>query len=88
MLGREVEGDAMVWLAQKRHTGGLGCEHARPTFDAELALETTGARNKANDRLGEVDVEIVADDVPPSVGDGAVQQAAEKSREILLIPLP
>src|ERR1700737_760313 len=76
----------MVWLAQKRHTGGLGRQHARPAFDAELALETAGARNKANDGLGEVDVEIVADDVPPSVGDGAVQQAAEKSREILLSP--
>src|ERR1700730_1386865 len=61
---------------------------ARPTsaVDAELALETAGARNKANDGLGEVDVEIVADDVPPSVGGGAVQQAAEKSGEILLSP--
>src|ERR1700730_14499913 len=76
----------MVWLAQKRHTGGLGREHARPAFDAELALETAGARNKANDGLREVDVEIVADDVPPSVGGSAVQQAPEKSLEILLSP--
>src|SRR5438477_4018002 len=81
-----MEGDAMVWLAQKRHTGGLGREHARPAFDAELALETAEARHKANDGLGEVDVEIVADDVPPSVGGGAVQQAAEEAREILLSP--
>src|SRR5450755_3618868 len=31
----------------------------------------------------EVDVEIVADDVPPRVEGGAVEQVAEKSREVL-----
>ncbi len=44
------------------------------------------ARNEANDGLGAVDVEIVADDIPPSVGGGAAQHVAEKSREILLGP--
>ena len=28
VLGREVEGDAMVWPAQKLRTGGFGREHA------------------------------------------------------------
>src|SRR6266852_926335 len=73
----------MVGLAQERLAGGLGREHARLAFDAELALETAVARNQADDGLGEVDVEIVADDVPPNVG-GITQHAAEKSREILL----
>ena len=63
MLGCEVEGYAIVGLAQERLAGGLGREHARLAFDAELAFETAGARNQANDGLGEVDVEIVADDV-------------------------
>ena len=81
MLGCEVEGYAMVALAQECLAGGLGREHAQLAFDAELALETAVARNQANDGLGEVDVEIVADDVPPNVG-GSTQHAAEKSREI------
>src|ERR1700758_3616926 len=76
----------MVWLAQEFRTGGPGREHTRPAFNAELALETAGARNEANDRLGEVDIEIVAHDVPPSIGGGAVEQFTEKSCEILLSP--
>src|SRR6202022_3704045 len=51
-----------------------------------LGLETTTARNETNDGLGEVDVEIVADDIPPGVGGGAAQHLAEKSRKILLGP--
>ena len=76
----------MVGLAQERLAGGLGREHARLAFDAELALETAVAGNEANDGLGEVDVEIVADDVPASVGSVAAEHAAEKSREILFGP--
>ena len=86
MLGREVEGDAMFGLAQERLAGGLGGEHARLAFDAELALESAVAGNQTNDGLGEVDVEIVADNIPPGVRSSAAQQAAEKSREILLRP--
>ena len=41
----------MIGLAQKRLAGGLGREHARLAFDAELALETAVARNQANDGL-------------------------------------
>src|SRR3984957_20422439 len=70
----------MVRLAQKGLAGCLGGE------DAGLALEAATARNEANDGLGEVDVEIVADDIPPGVGGGAAQYPAEKSREILLSP--
>src|SRR5215204_1046971 len=44
------------------------------------------AGNQANDGLGEMDVEIVADDVPPGAGGCGAQQAAEKSRETLLSP--
>jgi len=85
MLGCEVEGDAMVGLAQERLAGDLGREHARLAFDAELAFETAVARNQANDGLREVNVEIVADDIPPN-GGGITQHAAEKSREILFGP--
>src|SRR6266581_890201 len=86
MSGREVEGDTMLRLAQERLACGLGSEHARLAFDAELALEAAVTGNQANDGLGEVDVEIVADDVPSGVGGGAAQQVAEKSCEILLGP--
>jgi hypothetical protein len=61
VLGREVEDDAMVSLAQKRFAGCLGSEHAGLTFDAEVAVEAAMLRNKANDGLGEMDVEVVAD---------------------------
>src|ERR1700687_4223331 len=43
-------------------------------------------RHEANDGLGEVDVEVVADDIPPCVGGGAAQQAVEKMCEILFGP--
>src|SRR2546428_10547174 len=84
MFGREVEGDAMVWLAQERLTGGLGSRHTGLAFDAEVALEAAVVGNEAGDGLGEGDVEIVADDVPPGVAGGAAQQIVEKSRKILL----
>jgi hypothetical protein len=40
--------------------------------------------NKANDGLGEMDVEVVANDIPPCVGGGAGQQGVEKTSEVLL----
>ena len=40
-------------------------------------------RNKANDGLGEMDVEVVANDIPPCVG-GAAQQGVEKTNKVLL----
>src|SRR5882757_11141156 len=76
----------MVRLTQKGLAGCLGGKYAGLAFDAEFVLETAGARNEANDGLGAVDVEIVADDVPPGVGCGAAQHVAEKSREILFRP--
>ena len=86
MLGCEVEGYAMVGLAQERLASDLGREHARLAFDAEVALETAETRNQANDGLGEVDIEIVADNVPLCGGSGAAEQVAEKPREILFRP--
>jgi hypothetical protein len=85
VLGCEVEGYAMVALAQERLAGGPGREHARLAFEAEVAFETAEARHQADDGFGEVDVEIVTDDVPPNVR-GITQHAAEKSREILFGP--
>src|SRR5205085_6026028 len=81
--GREVEGDAMLGLTQEGGAGDLGSEHAGFAFDAELVLEPAVASHEPHDRLGEVDIEIVADDIPPDVGGGAAQQAAEKARKIL-----
>src|SRR6516162_958512 len=63
----------MVSLAQKCFAGCLGSEHAGLTFDAEVAIETAMLRNEANDGLGEMDVEVVANDIPPCVGGGAAQ---------------
>ena len=42
------------------------------------------ARDQANHGLGEVDIEIVANDIPPRVGAGTVQQGFEEAREVLL----
>src|SRR5580700_3353122 len=76
----------MVFLAQKRFAGCLGSEHAGLAFGAEVAVEAAMLRNQANDGLGEVGVEVVADDVPPCVGGGAAQQIVEKTCKILLGP--
>src|SRR5580700_10017251 len=76
----------MVFLAQKRFAGCLGSEHAGLAFGAEVAVEAAMLRNQANDGLGEVGVEVVADDVPPCVGGGAAQHIVEKTCKILLGP--
>src|SRR3977135_244027 len=76
----------MILLTQKGLTCCLGSEHAGLAFDAEVAFETAIARNQANDGLGEMDVEIVADDIPPCAGGSSAQHIAEKSREVLLSP--
>src|ERR1700674_5885070 len=76
----------MVSLAQKRFAGCLGSEHAGLTFDAEVAVEAAMLRNKANDGLGEMNVEVVADDIPPCDGGGAAQQCVEKTCKVLLGP--
>jgi len=86
VLGREVEDDAMVLLSQKRFAGCFGGKHAGLAFDAEFAVEVAMPRNEANHGLGEVDVEVVADNIPPCVGCGAAQQIVEKSCKILLGP--
>src|SRR5271156_2954423 len=84
VLGREVENDSMVFLAQKRFAGCLGRKDPGLALDAEVAVEGTMLRNEANNRLGEMDVEVVADDIPPCVGCGAAQQIVEETRKILL----
>src|SRR3977135_1165851 len=84
VLGGEVEDDAVRRIAQELLTRLLGGEHAAFALDAQPTLYAAGALHRADPRFGEVDVEIVADDVPPRVGGGAVEQSAEKSREVLL----
>src|SRR6516162_8029402 len=76
----------MVSLAQKCFAGCLGGEHAGLTFDAEVVVEAAMPRNEANDGLGEMDVEVVANDIPPCVGGGAAQQGVEKTSKVLLGP--
>jgi len=46
-----VKWKVMRWSGWRRNATRvcLGREHARLAFDTELALETAGARNKAND---------------------------------------
>src|ERR1700683_1722017 len=63
----------MVLLAQKRFAGCFGGKHAGLAFDTEFAVEVAMARNEANHGLGEMDVEVVADDIPPCIGCGAAQ---------------
>jgi hypothetical protein len=75
-----VKDDAMVFLAQKRFAGCLGSEHAGLTFDAEVAVEAAMLRNKANDGLGEMDVEVVADDIPPCVLAAALLSKVSRKR--------
>lgn len=81
-----MQGNAMLRIAQERFPCRLRCEYARPAFDAEFDLEAAGTSNEADDGLREMDVEIVADDVPLCSGSGTAEQAAEKPREILFGP--
>ena len=86
MPGREVKDDLMIRLAQKGLAGCFASEHPRLAFDAEPVLETAVARNQANDGFGEVDVEIVADDVPPGVG-GWLRRNRAKSFSVRVLPI-
>jgi hypothetical protein len=49
----------------------------------EIELEAAGTGDEADDGLREVDVEIVAHDVPLCGGSGTAEQVAKKSRKIL-----
>jgi hypothetical protein len=64
MLGREVEGDAVVAIAQER----LGCHHrledAGFSFLTQIFVDAAKVRHQADHPLGHVGVEIVADDLP------------------------
>jgi hypothetical protein len=68
VLGGEVEDDAVRRIAQELFARLLGREHAAFALDAQSALDAAVACNQANHRFGEVDVEVVADDVPARVG--------------------
>ena len=76
--GSEVKGDAMPRLAQEGRAGRLGLEDAGLALGAKLALELAMVSDDPNDGLREMDIEIVADDVPTGVWGGAAQQSAEK----------
>jgi hypothetical protein len=47
VLGREVEDDAMILLAQKCFAGCFGGKHAGLAFDAEFAVEAAMLRREA-----------------------------------------
>jgi hypothetical protein len=64
VLGGEVEGDAMLRPAQERFTGCFGGKYAGLAYDAEIAFETAMAGDRADNRLREMDVEIVAKRCP------------------------
>src|ERR1700746_3653516 len=74
----------MVLLSQKRFAGCFGAKPSGLSFDPEFAVEVARPRNEPNHGLGEVDVEVVADNIPPCIGCGAAQQIVEKSCKILL----
>src|SRR5271165_3211102 len=81
-----MKGDAVLGLTQEGGAGGLGSEYTGPTFDAELVLEPAVASYETDDGLGKVDVEVVADDVPPAIELASAQQPAQKAGEILFGP--
>ncbi len=71
------------WLRRTPH-GCFGSEHAGLALDPKVATDPAVACDEPNERLGEMDIETVANDVPSCVGGGAVQQVVEKASEILL----
>src|SRR6202035_1030982 len=78
----------MRWSLWRRNASRVALEASTP--DLPLMPRSPSRpqmlRNKANDGLGEMDVEVVADDIPPCVGGGAAQQGVEKTCKVLLGP--
>jgi hypothetical protein len=60
VLGCEVEGYTMLVVAQERLTGGFGSKHARLALGPKVATDPAVACDEPNDRLGEMDIETVA----------------------------
>jgi hypothetical protein len=81
-----VKWKAMLWIAQECLAGRFGSKHAGLALDPEIAADPAGARDEPHDRLGAVNIEVIANDVPPHMSGGAVQQVTEKASEILLGP--
>ena len=80
----------MLRVAQECFTRPLGSEHARFAFDAEVGLEAAGASNEADNELGEVDVEIVADNVRLALGAALLskwRRNRAKSFSVRVLPI-
>jgi hypothetical protein len=84
MLGGEVEDEAVTGIAQKRFSTGNGLQDAALALHPQILLQTTVARYEPNHALGEVDIEVVADDVPADVPGRAREQILKKAGEVLL----
>ena len=53
-------------------------------YVAVYLAEQKWTQENIGDGLGEMDVEVVANDIPPCVGGGAAQQGVEKTSKVLL----
>src|SRR5579863_3534798 len=84
-----VKWKLMRWSGWRRKASRVALDASTPDLALTPSLPLRPqwrAGNQANDGLGEVDVEIVADDIPAGIGGNAAQQAAEKPCEVILRP--
>jgi hypothetical protein len=84
MLGGEVEDDAVLGIAQKRLPARHRLQDAALALDPEILLQAAVARDQPDHAFREVDVEVVADEVPADVPGRAREQLIEEAGEVLL----
>ena len=88
MLGGEMEGDPVAGVAQKGLAAGEGFEDAALAFFPELLFDAAVAGHQTHDALGDVGVEVVANDTPLMVRRVGAEEAVALMREQGLMRLP
>jgi hypothetical protein len=81
-----VKWKTMRWVGSRRNASRVFLEASTPDLPLTPSVRLRPqwrATNRTTDS-GEVDIEVVADDVPSRAGGGAAQQVVEKSCEVVL----
>ncbi len=82
VLGGKMEGDPVALVAQEGLAAGARFEDAALAFYPEVLVDPAVAGDQPHDGLGEVDVEVVADDAPWLVRHPLAEARLEEGCEV------
>ena len=82
VLGGEMEGDPVALVAQEGLAAGARFEDAALALFPEIAFDCAVAGDQTHDALGEVDVEVVANDAPLLIRRSLAEAGVEEGCEV------